>query len=112
MVTAAIIFTIVIHTLGVPVMIWAVSGQRGFKGLWNWLPDSDDDSDGGGGSKLPDGPEPIGPSGDGAPLVFSEPARKRLREHGDRVADPARAPRRRVRPAAPEPTRQPVRPRR
>ena len=65
MVTAAIIFTIVIHTLGVPVMIWAVRGDQGFKGFWNWLPS--DDEDGGGGSKLPDDPTPAEPSGDGAP---------------------------------------------
>lgn len=110
MVTAAIIFTIVIHTLGVPVMIWAVRGDQGLKGFWNWLPN--DDEDGGGGSELPDAPEPVKPGGDGAPLPVSEPARRRLREHGDRVADPARAPRRRVRPQAPEPTRAPVRPRR
>ncbi|MDO9354861.1 MAG: hypothetical protein Q7T55_14280 [Solirubrobacteraceae bacterium] len=110
MVTAAIIFTIVIHTLGVPVMIWAVRGDQGFKGFWGWLPD--DDEDGGGGSDLPDEPDPVDPSGDGAPLPTSEPARTRLREHGDRHANPSRAPRRRTRPAAPEPTRQPVRPRR
>jgi hypothetical protein len=109
-VTVAIIFTIVIHSLGVPVMIWAVRGDQGLKGFWNWLPGEDED--GGGGSKRPDQPDPTPPSGDGAPLSESEPARKRLRTHGDRVADPSHRPRRRVRPAAPEPTRAPVRPRR
>lgn len=110
MVTVAIVFTILIHTLGVPVMIWAVRGEQGLKGFWGWLPDEDED--GGGGSKAPDPPEPASPSGDGAPLPVSEPARTRLRDHGDRVADPSHAPRRRVRPAAPEPARAPVRPRR
>jgi hypothetical protein len=112
MATAAIIFTIVIHTLGVPVMIWAVRGEQGMKGFWNWLPK--DDEDGGGGSKVPDPPVPPAPTSPegGLPLPVSEPPRTRLREHGDRVADPSRAPQRRVRPQAPEPDRSPVRPRR
>lgn len=110
MVTAAIIFTIVIHTLGVPVMIWAVRGEQGLKGFWSWLPDSDDE-DGGGGSKRPDAPKPVAPTG-GAPLSESEPARTRLRDHRDHVANPSRAPRRRVRPSQPSPERMPVRPRR
>lgn len=111
MVTAAIIFTIVIHTLGVPVMIWAVRGEEGLRGLFKWFPTDEDGGDGG--SKLPDAPEPVAPTG-GAPLPESEPARKRLREHGDRVAHPGRAPRRRVRPQQPEPERSPapLRPRR
>lgn len=109
MVTAAIIFTIVIHTLGVPVMIWAVRGEDGLRGIFSWLPKDDEDGDGG--SKLPDEPEPVAPTG-GAPLPDSEPARRRLRDHGDRVADPARRPRRRVRPQQPEPDRSPARPRR
>lgn len=111
MATAAIIFTIVIHTLGIPVMIWAVRGEEGFKGLWNWLP-GDDNGGGGGGSKLPDDPEPMTPGGAGVPLPTSEPSRTRLREHGDRVADPARRPHRRTRPAQPEPAREPQRTRR
>lgn len=110
MVTAAIILTIVIHTLGVPVMIWAVRGDQGLKGIWGWLPK--DDEDGGGGSKLPDPPEPTTPSGGGVPLPESERPRTRLREHGDRVANPGRRPQRRTRPLAPEPDRAPVRPRR
>ncbi len=112
MVEAAIIFTIIIHTLGVPVMIWAVRGEDGLRGLFTWLPG--DDSEGGdGGSKLPDDPTPVAPTG-GAPLPESEPARRRLREHGDRVANPQRQPRRRVRPQQPEPERAPApaRPRR
>lgn len=111
MVEVAIIFTIVIHTLGVPVMIWAVRGEEGLRGLFNWLPKDDEDGDGG--SKVPDEPDPIAPTG-GAPLADSEPARRRLREHGDRVADPNRRPRRRVRPQQPEPERtpSPTRPRR
>ena len=111
MVTAAIIFTIIIHTLGVPVMIWAVRGEQGLRGVFSWLPNDDDTDGGDGGSRKPDEPEPVAPTG-GAPLADSEPARRRLREHGDRVADPARRPRRRVRPQQPEPERQPVRPRR
>ncbi|MBO9533776.1 MAG: hypothetical protein J7513_12475 [Solirubrobacteraceae bacterium] len=111
MATAAIIFTIVIHTLGIPVMIWAVRGEEGLKGLWNWLPGEDDDG-GDGGSKLPETPDPVGPSGGGIPLPTSEPASSRLREHGDRIADPSRGPRRRVRPQQPEPAREPQRTRR
>lgn len=112
MVTAAIIFTIVIHTLGVPVMIWAVRGEEGLRGLFSWLPKDDEDG-GDGGSRVPDEPAPVAPTG-GAPLPESEPARKRLREHGDRVAHPGRRPRRRVRPQQPEPERTPApaRPRR
>ncbi len=110
MATAAIIFTIVIHTLGIPVMIWAVRGEEGMRGLWNWLPGDDEGGDGG--SKLPDDPEPVAPSGGGMPLPVSEPARTRLREHGDRVADPSRRPRRRTRPQQPERTPEPQRTRR
>jgi hypothetical protein len=108
--TVAIIFTIVIHTLGIPVMIWAVRGEEGFKGLWDWFPSDDEGGDGG--SRLPDEPEPVAPSGGGAPLPISDPARTRLREHGDRVADPARRPRRRARPRQPERTPEPQRTRR
>lgn len=111
MTTFAIIFTVVIHTLGVPVMIWAVRGDEGLRGLFSWFPS--DDEDGGGGSKKPEDPEPVAPTG-GAPLPESEPAKRRLRDHGDRVANPQRQPRRRVRPQQPEPERAPTpsRPRR
>ena len=111
MATAAIIFTIVIHTLGIPVMIWAVRGEEGFKGIWNWLPGGEEEG-GDGGSKLPQAPDPVKPGGGGMPLPESEPARTRLREHGDRVAHPGRAPRRRVRPSQPQPDPEPQRTRR
>ncbi|MFT4035603.1 MAG: hypothetical protein QM679_08515 [Patulibacter sp.] len=102
MVTVAIIFTIVIHTLGIPVMIWAVRGEEGLRGIWNWRPDDHDDGDGG--SRLPGAGRPDAPRGGGGlPLPACGPARTRLREHGDRVADPGRPPRRRVRPQQPMP---------
>lgn len=109
MVTVALIFLIVTHLLGVPVMIWAVRGEAGFKGFWSWLPNDEDGGDGG--SKVPRVPKPSAPTG-GAPLPDSEPSRTRLREHGDRLADPARTPRRHTRPSVPAPRRAPVRPRR
>lgn len=97
---AAIIFTIVIHTLGIPVMIWAVRGEEGMRGLFAFMP-KDDDERGDGGSPKVDEPEPQLPPSGGLPLPESEPARSRLRKHGDRVADPSRGPRRRERPAHP-----------
>lgn len=107
----AIIFTIVVHTLGIPVMIWAVRGEEGMRGLLNWLP-RDDDEGGDGGSKVEPQPEqPDTPPAGGLPLPESAPARTRLREHGDRVADPARRQHRRVRPAQPAepaPSREPA----
>lgn len=107
MATLAIVFTVIIHALGVPVMIWAVRGEEGLKGLFDWIPR---DEPGDGGSAVPTDPDapPTG-GGDTLPLPTSEQARTRLREHGDRVADPARRPRRRPRPAPAEPTRTPDR---
>lgn len=107
MATLAIVFTVIIHTLGVPVMIWAVRGDEGLRGLFDWIP-RDDAGDGG--SKAPDAPTPPSDGGgDALPLPVSEPARSRLREHGDRLAEPSRAPRRRGQPAPAEPVRAPQR---
>jgi hypothetical protein len=111
-VTAAIVFTIVIHTLGIPVMIWAVRGEEGLKGFWDWLPGGEEEGGDDGGSKVPGAPDPVGPTGGGLPLPTSEAPRTRLREHGHRVADPARRPQRRTRPVPAEPARAPQRTRR
>lgn len=107
MATLAIVFTVVIHTLGIPVMIWAVRGDEGMKGLFDWVPR---DEPGDGGTPVTDDPQtsPSG-GGDALPLPTSEQARTRLREHGDRVANPARQPRRRRQPAPAEPVREPDR---
>ena len=66
-VTAAIIFTIVIHTLGVPVMIWAVRGEQGLQGLLELAPGRRR----GRRRRLqgcPTSPSPVAPAGGGAPL--------------------------------------------
>lgn len=109
MTNVAIIFTIVIHTLGVPVMIWAVRGEEGMRGLFSWLPRDDDEPRGDGGSRRDEPPTPPAPPSGGLPLPDAEPARTRLREHGDRVAEPGRRQRRRVRPSTPAPERDPAR---
>ncbi len=106
--TLFVLITVGVHLIGIPVMIWAVRGEQGLRGLTDWFPDEDG---GDGGSRKPDEPWPRTPQG-GTPLPESGTPRTRLRDHRHRVADPGRRPRRRTRTPQPAPQRAPARPRR
>ena len=94
MVWLAVLITIVLHTLAVPVMIWALRGDQGLRGLGEgWWPGSD--GGGGGSDRLPKQPKSPTPSG-GLPLPTSVPPARRLRGHDDALARPSE--RRRSRP--------------
>jgi hypothetical protein len=106
MVTLAIIVTVVLHTLAVPVMIWALRGEQGLKGLGDgWWPGSDGGG-GGGSDRLPKEPKTPSPAG-GLPLPTSVPSDRRLRGHDDALARPSE--RRHTRPDR-SPAEPPARP--
>ena len=84
MVWLAVLITIVLHTLAVPVMIWALRGDQGLRGLGEgWWPGSD--GGGGGSDRLPKQPKSPTPSG-GLPLPPSVPPARRLRVRRSGVA--------------------------
>ena len=71
-----------------------------------WTPDDEDDSGGGGNDRVSDKPK-TSPNG-GIPLPFAVQSGRRLRDAGDKLADPGRRRVRTRKPAEPAPTRRRV----